>query len=160
MLLDNRDHFVVGFFGFLNLFSKSLLLDIIFANQFICVLYLRIYVTNSVSQSCFCLLPALVNQHPTYLLVYLCVFLNRKSTLWNELDLLKNEAVFALLFVETISSLNILLGFFLESIVFFYLFFDLILKSLEFHLGVHLFIFFINLITLIIWYNQSHYFYF
>lgn len=59
------------------------------------------------------------------------------STLGDELDLLKDEAVFALLFIETVSGLDVLLGFFLEGVVFFYLFLDFVLESLEFHLGVH-----------------------
>ena len=60
------------------------------------------------------------------------------STLGDELDLLKDEAVFALLFIETVSGLDVLLGFFLEGVVFFYLFLDFVLESLQFHLGVHL----------------------
>ena len=85
-----------------------------------------------------------INTPPTCLYIF-ASYLTNKSTLGDELDLLKDEAVLTLLFVETVSGLDVLLGFFLEGVVFFDLFLDFVLESLEFHLGVHLSYYFVSI---------------
>lgn len=70
LLLNHGNHFVVSFFGFLNLLSKIFLFHIIFSYQLSRVLYLRVDVPHSMCKSCFRLLSCLVNEDSADLFVY------------------------------------------------------------------------------------------
>lgn len=86
--------------------------------------------SNSVSQGGLNLLSVLVNKNAPDLLVDLCIFLKK-------FDLLQDHAVFALLLIQTVSSLYVLLGLFVKCVVFFNFLLDFVLESLQLHLGVH-----------------------
>ena len=133
LLLDHAHHFIICFLSFLDLLSHCLLLGIVFPQQFCCVLYLRVNVSDSVSQGCFHLLPVLVDKNTSDLLVDFRIFLKK-------IDLLQDHTVLALLLVQTVSCLYVLLGLFVECVVFFNFLLDFVLESLQLHLGVHWYI--------------------
>jgi hypothetical protein len=72
-LLDHLNHFVVGLFGFLDLFCHGLLVGLVFLYQVVGILYLYLDVSNSAAQSVLGLFSTLVNKDATNLLEYFSI---------------------------------------------------------------------------------------